>query len=170
MRTQQSLMLMLAVASTAAFFDYRTDCISECQRRNLSCIISELSPKHFPCDCMDTEDACISRATPVVVCLTPEGQPKGGNQIWQAYWNYTHPVPPHPSPEPDHENSNDFLMIYAAIITTILFMICGSNMLRCIIQTWRRRQYQQMNSNQVPSPGVPPPMPESPYHSTTQAI
>ena len=170
MKIQQFLMLMLAVASTAAFFDYKTDCISECQRENLSCIISELSPQHFPCDCMDTEDACRSRATPVVVCLTPGGQPKGGSEIWQAYWNYTHPVPPRPSPKPDRNNSNDFLKIYAAVVTTILLMICGSNMLRCMIQTWRRRQYQQLNSNRAPASGVPPPMSESPYLPTTQAI
>ena len=169
MKIQQFLMLMLAVTSTAAFFDYRTDCIPECQRQNLSCVISELSPQHFPCDCMDTADACLSRATPAVVCLTPSGEPRGGSEIWQAYWNYTHQPPPRPSPSPNN-NTTDFLNVYAAVVTTVLLMICGSSMLRCMVQTWRRRQYQQLNSNSAPSPGVPPPMSEPPYLPTTQAI
>ena len=167
-RTLLVLVPLLAVASTATFFDYKTDCRIECQLEDLPCTISELSPQHFPCTCIDTDDACVELATAEVVCLMPDSQPVGGSSIWIPYWNYTHPLPPEPSPKPSPQNETNYLQIYAAVVTTVLFITVGSSLIRCVCHTWRRRHYQQLSANTAPSTGIS--APDSPYRATTQEL
>ena len=160
---------LLAAASTSAYFDYKTDCSANCQRHNLPCIITELSPVHFPCDCVDTDGDCAEHASPTVVCLMPDAPPIGGNESWIPYWNYTHPKPPGPPPNPQPIQDTNFLQIYAAVVTTILVIKLGSSMLQCVAQVWRRRRYERLETTQAPSSGVPL-SPESPYPSTVQNV
>lgn len=166
-KSLKSLVVVVAVASTTAFFDYHRDCMQECQRQNLPCTISEISPQFFPCDCILTADACLSRASPEVVCLQPDASPSGGSEIWLAFWNYTHPNPPRPVPVPTHETS--ILQIYSAVVTTLLIVYGCTNLFQCAAQTWRRRRYACLEPQRAPSSGVPQ-SPESPYGSTTHDI
>lgn len=131
--------------------------------QKLSCTIRELTPSYFPCDCINTDDACMMRATPEVVCLRPDGDPSGGSKIWPDYLNHTHPPTPNP-PTPTAGETSEFLKIYAAVVTTILILYGGTELVKCLIQTYRRRQYQRIQDQrpQAPTSGVPV-SPESPY-------
>ena len=164
------LLVALAVASTTAYWNYTVDCMDECQRRKLPCTISMLSPEFFPCDCIITEDSCILGASSTVACLVLSGKSFGGEASWIPYWNYTHPSTSTPSPSPtpvpgDHTN---FLQIYAAVVTTLLFIYGGSGLLRCVFQTWRTRQYRLMREQQATSGGVPV-SPDSPYAERSES-
>lgn len=110
----------------------------------------------------------MEKAAPRTVCLLPDGTALGGNDSWIDYYNYTHHIPPAPSPAPKPTPSyyNQYLQIYAAVITTVLVIYGGSGLIRFMIQAWRRRLYQRMGRSQSPSTGVPN-SPESPYESTT---
>lgn len=157
------------LASASAYFDYKTDCRLECQVQKLPCIISELSHRHFPCDCISTNAACVHRASSNVVCLRPDAEPTGGSDIWVDYWNYTHPNPPVPPPSPRPNQKISFLQIYAAIVTTILVIQGGSSLIRCVAQTWRRRQYRHLGSMPTP-PGGEHHNREPVYQPTVQEI
>lgn len=161
------ILLALVATRVHSFFDYKVDCIKECQTEKLPCTIRELSPRHFPCDCYNTDDACLSKASPDIVCLRPNGDPTGGTKIWPDYYNYTHPPtpnPPAPHSTPDPALDNVFLKIYAAVVSTILLLYGGGSLVRCVAETIRRRRYQQLLEErpQAPSSGTPA-SPESPY-------
>ena len=158
--------MVLLVSSISAYFQYETDCITECRRQQLPCTITEMSPVYFPCDCITTVEACLKRASPDVICLRPNGTSMGGENIWKAYWNYTHPAPlPPPNPQPSR--GLNLLLIYAVVVTTILVTHAGSGLIRCLRDAWRRRQYERLNVN--PDTGVPR-SPESPYFQPTVDI
>lgn len=161
------LILVLQILSTSAFFKYEKDCIKWCTQKRLPCLITELSPNHFPCDCFQDAENCKENANDRAVCLLPDGKSFGGNDIWIDYYNYTHPYPPVPIPTPKIGAS--WLQIYAAVVTTILVVYGGSNLIGCLDRAWRRRQYQRLGRNQPSTDGVPI-SPESPYSNPTAEI
>lgn len=170
-RTLQVLLVVLVGTKTTAFFEYKADCSPECQRQRLPCTITELSPAHFPCNCIDNNEDCIQRASSKVACITPDAGSIGGQEIWIPYWNYTHPEPPvpTPAPAPAPEQGTNFLQIYAAVLTTILILYGGTDLLRCVLQTYRRRHYQQLAPERAPSGGMSVST-SQPYQPTTQEV
>lgn len=150
-----------------SFFDYKTDCLDRCQRRILPCTISEYSPTHFPCECITTNEACVEKSGPQLVCLRPGGlSPVGGEDIWIPYWNYTHPKP-NPTPSKD---GNRFIVIYAAVITTVFVLHWGIILSRCIMSTLRRHHYERLEAGSAPPGGMPDSRPNPYDNPTTQQI
>ena len=163
------IIVVLGVTGSSSFFRYETDCDEGCRHDSLPCTITELSPVQFPCDCITTIEDCKDKAGPRTVCLLPNGSTFGGTDSWIDYYNYTHPIPPTPAPTPAPPTKIQYLQIYAAIVTTILLIYGGSNLIRCVDQIWRRRRYQRLGINQPPSAGIPN-TPESPYAATTEEV
>lgn len=90
------IILIAVVSGVAGFFQYE-DCGSECASRSEACTIDEISSESFIVTCFTDQEACMSEATPNVVCIPPTGTPHGGEAIWSAYqaWrSHTTTTPP----------------------------------------------------------------------------
>ena len=160
------VILLIIARGSESFFDYTVDCDSKCQKRTLPCTISEFSPTHFLCECIISDDACVERSSPVVVCLRPGGlEPRGGSEIWVPYWNYTHPKPTH-RPTPSSDSKDKLLEIYAALVTAVLVLQWGFSAVRCIMASLRRHHYERLEASTAPSDGTPDSRP-NPYRETT---
>lgn len=80
----QIVLILLHITSTQAFFTY-SDCDDVCKTKHIGCSISEQAKKFFICHCYEKESVCEMLASSVVVCLTPDGAPSGGEEIWDDY-------------------------------------------------------------------------------------
>ena len=77
--------LLLAPAMAhEQFFTYK-DCDPQCISRSVSCIIEEISPTYFPCECFESSIACELHAKPSIVCLRPGMPATGGTDIWNDW-------------------------------------------------------------------------------------
>ena len=68
-------------SKTEDYFKY-SDCDFEFTSRNISCVITEINPSYFPCECLVNADQCISLAADDQVCLQPGASALGGSGIW----------------------------------------------------------------------------------------
>ena len=78
------ILIALQARSLNAFFEY-TDCDVDCVERNVSCVIVEINPSYFPCECLVNGDQCVALASESQVCLRPNAKALGGERIWNDF-------------------------------------------------------------------------------------
>ena len=81
------VVVILALQLTAADYFKYSDCDQNCQEKNVSCTIDEISPGFFISECFDSETACELHYSSTVVCLRPDKEPLGGSKIWNDWVN-----------------------------------------------------------------------------------
>jgi len=84
----QKLLLLIwflgFVVSSPIYFGYESDCPVRCVALKESCTIQE-NGDDFDKICYKQDSFCVERASPESVCLRTDGQPLGGEKIWEAY-------------------------------------------------------------------------------------
>ena len=78
------MLISSGTSKTADYFKY-SDCDFECSSRNISCVITEINPSYFPCECLVNADQCVSLAADDQVCLQPGASALGGSKIWPDF-------------------------------------------------------------------------------------
>lgn len=78
------ILIAFQAESLNAYFQY-TDCDAVCVEQNISCVIVEINPTYFPCECLVDGDRCAALATDMQVCLRPHVNPIGGENIWHDF-------------------------------------------------------------------------------------
>jgi len=96
----QTIILLLLISTDAepSYFNYTADCPTECVAIRESCTIHEINRDSFEKMCYMADGFCVEMASPVIVCLRPKHEPKGGSPAeWTDYKAKFYPEP-HPKP------------------------------------------------------------------------
>ena len=139
--------------AAVAYFEY-DDCNSPCRQSALCCLIEEISPTYFPCECLETEIICEIQAKASAVCLCPGKEAIGGQSIypdWKKHHSTTTikptsttassstPEPPTtrqpPEPTP-HPSKSELFLILPIFVAILLLIPVGYYM----INSLRRRE------------------------------
>lgn len=159
MKLALNLILVILIGSSSCFFEYR-DCDVQCQRKALPCIIEEINPNYFTCECMDSGLACEVQAGPKVPCLRPGKPAIGGEDIYRDWLRHhsTTTTPPStttanttdsPSgsttiaPVPTPSPSKLRIVLPIAFIAMILVISSATYLIRNYLQ---RRNYSRVPS------------------------
>lgn len=125
--------------SSPEYFEYNTDCGTECIDAQDSCTISEPEKFVFSRKCYTEDSECMTQASPMVVCLTKQGKPLGGMLIWNDYKEKFYP---------DTHKSNNYLHILINTVTFLVGTIVGCMTQPCLCGYIKRRRD---NYIQIPS-------------------
>ena len=118
------LKLIQARNSDQDYFTYN-DCDLSCRIKNISCAITEISKTYFPCECIESPQACENLASDYTVCLRFNQPPLGGSLIWNDYKNRNPspttiepPITTTSTPDPYYERQ--WLLMLGMLLLTVI--------------------------------------------------
>ena len=155
---------MSCAAGSVGYFQYG-DCDVSCQRANVSCTISEVSFDYFPCDCIESDNACMDLANDDVVCLRKGREAIGGKNIWRDYQKHmstttTARPPTTTTQKPDHHAAFNLTTLTLSIVFGVLSIL---NLSIHVIQFLRRGRSTHQPYTRIRTP-------DNPYQDTVEEV